>query len=107
MRERAAGGLIDHFKAHICHPTGGNSEDLGSSVGQINDASAGEGAAVIDAHNRSATVVEVGHPNLRSEGKVAVGCREGAGTENFTTGRAVAKEPWAIPTGLADLNASR
>lgn len=98
-------GSVDHFKAHIGDPTGGDAQHLGCTMGEVDDAAACKRTPIIDANNGGTTVVEVGDTHPGAEGEVAMGCREGAWAENFTTGCAISKETRAIPAGLTNLNA--
>lgn len=75
-------------------------------MGEVNDASATEGTTIIDSNHRGPSVVKVGDANAGAERQISVGCRQGARTEDFTTGRAISIKPWAIPAGLTDLNSS-
>jgi hypothetical protein len=95
---------IDDFEPDIRHTAGCDSKGLGGSVGKIDDATAREGAPIIDANHRGASVIKVGHPDPGAERKIAVGCCEGARPEHFTTGCAVSIKPWAVPAGLPHLN---
>ena len=70
-------------------------------MGQIDDPSAGEGAAVIDPDHCGTAVVEVGYSHAGTEGQAAVGGRVSTGPQHFTAGGAVAVEAGSVPTGLA------
>lgn len=97
---------IEHFEAHLGHTAGGDAELLGGSVGQIDDAAAVEGTAIIDPHDSGAPIPEVGDAHAGAEGKGAMGCGESAGTEDLATGGAVSVEAGAIPAGLTNADTS-
>ena len=90
----------EHFKANLGHTTGGNPKLGGGSMGQIDDPGAVERTAVVDADDGTVAVQEVGDPNPGPKGKGSMGSGEGAAAKDFTTGRTVAIEAWAVPAGL-------
>ena len=68
-------------------------------MGQINHAVAFERPAVIDAHNNTASVGQIGDPNLRAKRQRSMGGGEGALLKPFAAGGASSVEAWSIPAG--------
>jgi hypothetical protein len=81
-----------NFEAHRGDTAGRDTEIAGSTLGQIDDPTAGEGAAVIDPNDGRTAVVEVGDLYTGAKGKAAVGGRIGAWAKDLTIGSAVAVE---------------
>ena len=66
-------------------------------LGKVDDACAYEGPTVIDAHDDTAPVVEVGHTQARTEGQELVGGRHGVLVVAFAVGGLLSVEARAVP----------
>ena len=68
----------------------GEVEGLGSGVGEVNDATGGRGAAVLDGHPDGLTVAQIGDAEFRAAGESAVGGGELRGGVGSAAGGLVA-----------------
>src|SRR5919202_826257 len=74
-----------------------HSQHAGGAGGQVNEPVAHIGAAVINADDYGATVVEISHHDSSSEGQVAVGCGQIILVKTLAAGAEVAVKAWAVP----------
>ena len=73
------------------------------SLGQIDDALAMEGAAIVDGDIHGLARILVGYGNLSAEGQRAMRSRHGVFVEDFTGCGAFPVESGAVPRGAATL----
>ena len=76
-------------------------ELLGGFVGEVDDAVAGERAAVVDAHDDAFIVIQIGHSHQRAEGQGAMGGGQLVLVEALATGGTFALVFGAVIGGLA------
>ena len=82
---------------------GGDEADLaGGGFGYIDQTAAGEGAAIVDAHDHRLAAARVGDADLAAEGQGAVGGGQSGGVEAFAAGGAATGEFAAVVAGHAD-----
>ncbi len=73
-------------------------------AGEVDDAAAGVGAPVVDAHNDAFAVPEIRDPDPRAEGQELVGGREAVLVVGFAAGRGQALALRAVPGGGAGMD---
>jgi len=86
-----------HFDFHSRNPTAHHSQHAGGACGQVNESIAHIGAAVINADDYGAAVVEISDHDSSSEWQIAVGCGQIILVETLATGAEVAIKSRAVP----------
>ena len=70
-------------------------------MAKVDHAVIDKGPAIVDANHSTASIPEVGHANLGTEGKCSMSCRHRAWLVNLAIRGSVAVKTGAIPTGFA------
>ena len=92
----ASGGFERHLGGAL------QADGVGGGVGEIDDAVAGDGAAIVDADDDAAMIAKVGDANPAAQGKAAMSAGEIVHVELFAGGGLASLELKAVPGGLAD-----
>jgi len=96
---------VHSVEGDVSRSRGGEAERSCGPMGQIDDASAVEGPAIVDAHDHGAAVPLVNHPDAGAEGQAAMGGGHGARIEGFPAGGAAAVKARTVPGGMPPLEA--
>ena len=75
---------------------------LGCSVGKVDDAVGGDGAAIVDADEDGFTVLQVSYANPATKGEGAMGARKAVHVVGFAGCGLAALKFESVPGGLAD-----
>src|SRR5438067_1670995 len=75
------GWWVYHLHLHVADPA--NAEAAGQALAEVGDAPADKGAAVVDAGDRYAAVLQVGNLHARAERQAPVGERHGIAVEGL------------------------
>lgn len=106
-RQERLGLVSDDPKLDVRDALRDNAERLGRAFGQVEDAAAGVGPAVVHAHGDAPAGVDVGDEQLRAELQRAVSGGEAARVEDLAVRGEVPLEPGAVPARLAGLEDGR
>ena len=89
--------LAQYFRLDGNDPGGNHADSTCGATGEINRPPSDERPAIVDAHDHTAAVVEVGDAYAGAEGQGAVGRCKSGGVEGFTTSGRPAGKAWTVP----------
>ena len=95
-------GSIDNLETHFNLTVFIDPQLICSSMGKVDDCALLEGFSIVDHHNHTFIGVFSRHFDLRAQGQLAMGCREGVLLKNLTTSGCVAVEARSVPRSPSD-----
>jgi hypothetical protein len=89
--------LAQYFRLDGSNSGRNHADSTCGATGEINRPPSDERPAIVDAHDHTAAVVEVGDADPGAEGEGAVGGCKGGGVEGFTASGRTAGKAWTVP----------